>query len=87
LNDAAERIGSVLGTISAIAEQTNLPALNATIEAARAGEVGKGSAVVAAEAKTHPRATEDISRQVAVIQEATNGRWRKSPRSRAPSAN
>ncbi|MCC6946620.1 MAG: hypothetical protein IT539_02535 [Bradyrhizobiaceae bacterium] len=75
LHETAERIGSVVGLIANIASQTNLLALNATIEAARAGENGKGFAVVASEVKTlasqTARATDDISRQVAAIQEAT----------------
>ena len=73
LVDAAQKIGAVLQLINGIAGQTNLLALNATIEAARAGEAGKGFAVVASEVKSlanqTAKATEDISVQIAGIQE------------------
>lgn len=75
LANASDQIGAVVQLISDIADQTNLLALNATIEAARAGDAGRGFAVVAQEVKTlagqTARATEDISKKVSEIQEAT----------------
>lgn len=75
LGDAAQEIGKVTETISAISSQTNLLALNATIEAARAGEAGRGFAVVANEIKElalkTAEASSDIRERIGGIQSAT----------------
>jgi methyl-accepting chemotaxis protein len=75
LSDAAEKIGTIIQLIQAIASQTNLLALNATIEAARAGDAGRGFAIVASEVKNlatqTAQATEQIASQIATIQSAT----------------
>ena len=76
LDEAAQKIGTIVNLISEIAEQTNLLALNATIEAARAGDAGKGFAVVAAEVKNlagqTAAATGDIAQQITAIQNRTS---------------
>gem|GEM_PF-363460 len=74
INEKTNNIGSIVTTITKVADQTNLLSLNASIEAEKAGEYGLGFAVVAREirrlADQSAMATLDIEQMVKEMQSA-----------------
>jgi methyl-accepting chemotaxis protein len=76
LSEQTQQIGTIISTVTDLADRSKLLALNASIEAARAGEEGRGFAVVAMEvrqlAEQSSQATEQIRDILEDIQRATN---------------
>lgn len=74
ISEKAQGINSIVGTITKVADQTNLLSVNAAIEAEKAGEFGVGFLVVAREirrlADQTAAATLDIERMVRQMQGA-----------------
>jgi methyl-accepting chemotaxis protein len=76
LSEQSHSIGSIIASVTDIADQSNLLAVNAAIEAARSGEQGKGFSVVAQEirnlAEQSKESTMHVRNILNDVQKATN---------------
>lgn len=69
LVNSTKEVESIINTIRAISNQTNMLALNASIEAARAGEYGRGFSVVANEVKKLSAQTKEATDKISKVLE------------------